>query len=94
MAITKGLGAAVIMVTGYLYMPLCACLSTLMFRRLYGWLEIHGLAFLTLTIMIFMERIARQHLLSEPFFTERRREFLVQVLAGSRLDAFQMLFGL
>lgn len=65
LAIVKGLGAAVIMVTGYLYMPLCALLSALIFRRHYGWLEIHGLAFLTLSIMIFVELGARASGLSE-----------------------------
>ena len=44
---------------GYLYMPLCACLSAVIFRRHYGWLEIHGLGFLTLSIMIFVELGAR-----------------------------------
>eukprot|EP00435_Cladocopium_sp_Y103_P017944 s168_g4.t1 len=56
---------AVIMVTGYLYMPLCALLSAMIFRRHYGWLEIHGLAFLTLSIMIFVELGARASHLSE-----------------------------
>lgn len=65
LAIVKGLGAAVIMVTGYLYMPLCALLSAMIFRRHYGWLEIHGLAFLTLSIMIFVELGARASHLSE-----------------------------
>lgn len=102
-------------------MPLCAILSALMFRRLYGWLEIHGLAFLTLTIMIFMERIARRRLSHHGIYeihskttefshfgsvfhsfpwragsrTWRcRREFLVQVLAGSVLDPFLALESL
>ncbi|CAJ1397035.1 unnamed protein product [Effrenium voratum] len=62
LALVEGLGAAVVMVTGYFYMPLCALLSALVFRRRYGWLEIHGLAFLTTSIMIFVElgnRVAR-----------------------------------
>lgn len=46
-------------------MPLCALLSALIFRRHYGWLEIHGLAFLTLSIMIFVELGARATGLSE-----------------------------
>ncbi|CAL1138855.1 unnamed protein product [Cladocopium goreaui] len=46
-------------------MPLCALLSALIFRRHYGWLEIHGLAFLTLSIMIFVELGARASGLSE-----------------------------
>ncbi|CAK9007881.1 Hypothetical protein SCF082_LOCUS9633 [Durusdinium trenchii] len=66
-AICRGIGAAAILVTGYLYMPLCALLSALVFRRRYGWLEVHGLVFLTLSIMIFVELGARETGLSHSY---------------------------
>eukprot|EP00931_Biecheleriopsis_adriatica_P089027 TRINITY_DN63223_c0_g1_i1.p1 TRINITY_DN63223_c0_g1~~TRINITY_DN63223_c0_g1_i1.p1 ORF type:complete len:883 (-),score=91.75 TRINITY_DN63223_c0_g1_i1:136-2784(-) len=54
-AMSKGLAAATVMVLGYLYMPLCALLSRWVFKRNYGWLEVHALVFLTLSVMIFLE---------------------------------------
>lgn len=59
LAMGQGLDAATVMVIGVIYMPLCAWLSHFIFARKYGWLEIHALAFLTLSAMMFVELRSR-----------------------------------
>lgn len=54
-AYQNGAGPAMVQVLGLSYMPLSAVLSHVFFRRRYGWLEIHALAFLTLGVMMFSE---------------------------------------
>lgn len=64
-AFCQGLGAAVAVALGYLYMPMCALLSRWIFRRRYGWLEMYALAMITLSSLTFAEMRSRAISLSE-----------------------------
>lgn len=87
LSFSDGLGAATVMVLGMLYMPLCAFLSRWVFRRHYGWLEVHALAFLTLTSMIFVELRCRADGISHS------REAVSWCLASTVCSCFSSLFG-
>mmetsp|Transcript_100332 Transcript_100332/g.289681 ORF Transcript_100332/g.289681 Transcript_100332/m.289681 type:complete len:362 (+) Transcript_100332:95-1180(+) len=64
-AFSQGLGAAVAVALGFLYMPFCAVISRWMFSRAYGWLETHALVLLTLSILAFSELRSRAISLKE-----------------------------
>jgi len=54
-----GVGAATAVALNTLYMPMCAFVSRWMFRRAYGWLELHALALLTFSSLTFCELRSR-----------------------------------
>lgn len=58
-AIGLGVGAATAVSLGTLYMPMSAFVSRWMFRRAYGWLELHALALLTFSSLTFCELRSR-----------------------------------
>ncbi|CAE7353708.1 unnamed protein product [Symbiodinium natans] len=58
-AFSLGVGAATAVALNTLYMPMCAFVSRWMFRRAYGWLEIHALALLTFSSLTFCELRSR-----------------------------------
>lgn len=58
-AIGLGIGAATAVSLGTLYMPMSAFVSRWMFRRAYGWLELHALALLTFSSLTFCELRSR-----------------------------------
>ncbi|CAJ1392966.1 unnamed protein product [Effrenium voratum] len=58
-AISLGVGAATAVSLNSLYMPMSAFVSRWMFRRAYGWLELHALALLTFSSLTFCELRSR-----------------------------------
>ncbi|CAK9096500.1 Hypothetical protein (Fragment), partial [Durusdinium trenchii] len=58
-AIGLGIGAATAVALGSLYMPMSALVSRFIFRRAYGWLELHALALLTFSSLTFCELRSR-----------------------------------